>query len=210
MQTIQNNYSRSMYKILEDLDSASTSQAVCNTIVEGITRSTGQKGCSLMLLTPDNKALYHSAAFGLSDWFVKKGPVIADASITETLEGKSVVILHGPTDERIYYRKQIKEEGIYSILSAPVTLKGSTIGVVRVYSSEMYHFTVDDISFVSMAANFGAVALENTGYFNSLQKDYEKFVGSMSQMRCELGFEDCSEPDVEPPVDKGPAIPFGG
>jgi signal transduction protein with GAF and PtsI domain len=210
MQTIQNNYSRGMYIILKDLDSASSSQAVCNSIVEGITKATGQKGCSLMLLTPDNKTLYHSAAFGLSDWFVKKGPVIADISISETLKGKSLAILHGPTDERIYYRKQIKEEGIYSILSAPVNLNGNTIGVVRVYSSEMYHFTVDDIAFVSMAANFGAAALENTGYFSTLQKDYEKFVGNMSQMRCELGFEGCAEPDVEPSTDKGPAIPFGG
>ena len=210
MQTIQKTYYRSIHQILEDLDSASSPQGVCNSIVEGITKATGLKGCSLMLITPDKKALFHSAAYGLSDWFVKKGPVIADKSITETLEGKSVAILDGSTDDRVWYRKQIKEEGIASILSTPVTLKGNIIGVVRVYSSEAHQFTTDDISFVNMAASFGAAALENAGYYDTLQKDYDTFSGSMRQMRSELDAEWGSEPDVELAVDKGPMIPVGG
>jgi len=46
------------------------------------------KGCSLMLLSPDKKVLLHIVAYGLSDWYVRKGPVSADKSISEALEGK--------------------------------------------------------------------------------------------------------------------------
>jgi signal transduction protein with GAF and PtsI domain len=210
MVAIQNTYYRSMHQMLEDFESASSSQEVCNYLVLSITKSTGLKGCSLMLKTPDNQALFHSAAYGLSDWFVKKGPVIADQSITETLAGKSVTILDGATDDRVFYRKQIKDEGIASILSTPVTLKGNIIGVVRVYSAEPHEFNTDDISFVNMAASFGAAALENIGFNETLQKDYEMFGRSMRQMRSELGNEWNSEPDVELAEDKGIMIPFGG
>jgi signal transduction protein with GAF and PtsI domain len=208
MQTIQPNYYRNMHRILEDFETKSSPQEICSSIVEGITTATRQKGCSLMLLTPDKKALFHSAAHGLSDWFVKKGPVIADRSIDETLKGNSVTILDAANDDRIFYRKQVCEEGIVSLLSTPVVLKGNILGVVRVYSGVLYQFNAEDISFVSMAASFGAAALENCGYYVTLQKNYEIYIGSMRQMRAELDFEYCCEPDVELMPDCCPKLPF--
>jgi len=77
----------------------------------------------LMLLTPDRKLLLHTAAYGLSDWYVRKGPVSADKSISEALEGKSVAVLDATEDERIQYREQVKKEEIVSILSTPMMLK---------------------------------------------------------------------------------------
>lgn len=197
-----------MHKMLEEFESKSTHQEICNSIVEGITRATDLKGCSLMMLTPDKKTLFHSASHGLSDWFVKKGPVVTDKSMDETLEGRSVTILDAPNDERIYYRKQVKDEGITSILSTPIILRGNTIGMVRVYSADLHQFTADDISFVSMAASFGAAALENSGYYTTLQKNYETHLASMRQMRSELDYEYCCEPDVELASECCPKLPF--
>ena len=70
-------------------------------------------------------------------------------------------MLDATEDDRIQYRPQAKEEGIASILSAPVMLAGDVVGVIRVYTGEPYHFTEADMYFVTAVANLGAVALEN-------------------------------------------------
>ena len=49
-------------------------------------------------------------------------------------------------------------------------LKGNIVGLVRLYTSDEYNFSSDDISFVNMAASFGASSLENTGYFRTSRK----------------------------------------
>jgi signal transduction histidine kinase len=118
------------------------------------------KGCSIMLLSADRKVLLHTAAYGLSDWYVRKGPVSADKSISQALEGKPVSILNAAEDERVQYREQAKKEGIASMLSAPMVLKGEVTGVVRVYTAKQHYFTRSEMYFVQEVANLGAIALE--------------------------------------------------
>ena len=41
-----------------------------------------------------------------SDWYVRRGPVSADRSISEALNGKPVAVLDATQDERVQYREQ--------------------------------------------------------------------------------------------------------
>jgi GAF domain-containing protein len=142
-----------------------------------------------MLLTPDRKHLLHTAAYGLSDWYVRKGPVSTDRSISEALQGKAVSVLNAPEDERIQYREQAKKECIVSILSAPMMLREEIIGVLRVYTAEPYQFTLDDMYFVGAVANLGAIALENVRLYEAVQKDYEVLRQEMLEWGAALGHE---------------------
>jgi GAF domain-containing protein len=137
-----------------------------------VAHALGAKGCSLILLTPDRKLLLHTAACGLSDWYIQKGPLSVDKSISEALEGKPVAILNATEDERVQYREEARKEGIASILSVPMKLREEIIGVIRVYTAEPRHFTEDDTYFVAAVANLGAIALENARLYDSLQRDY--------------------------------------
>jgi GAF domain-containing protein len=119
--------------------------------------------------TPSYRSLW------AQDWYIRKGPVSADKSLSKALEGKPVAVLEATKDERIQYREQAKKEGIVSILSVPMMLREDTIGVIRVYTSEPYHFTMDDMFFVGAVANLGAIALENARLYEASQKDYETF-----------------------------------
>ena len=178
-----------LYDIAQKLNSDLASEGVLHTIVENICTAAGAKGCSLMLMTPDQQQLIHTVAHGLSDCYVRKGPVSADKSISESLEGKPVVVLNATKDERIQYREQAKKEGITSILSVPMMLREETIGVIRVYTAEPCHFTMDDIYFVGAVANLGAIALENARLYEAVQKDYETFSQDMLEWRAALGHE---------------------
>ena len=189
MEKAESKYYQSLYEVAAAVNSTRASEAILHYIVENVTKTVGAKGCSLMLLTPDRRLLLHTAAYGLSDWYVRKGPVSTDKSISEALEGKPVAVLDAAEDERIQYREQAKKEGIASILSVPMMLREEIIGVIRVYTAEPRHFTMDDIYFVGAVANLGAIALENVRLYESVQKDYEVFRRDMLEWRAALGDE---------------------
>ena len=210
MKKTAKNYYQSLYEMTSMLNSERDPRALLHSIVEGTANATGAKACSLMLLTPDREVLLHTAAYGLSDWYLRKGPVKVSKVISDVLGGEPVAVLDATTDERVLYREQAKQEGIASILSVPMRLRGEVIGVVRVYSAKPYRFTKDDIYFVETIANLGAIALENVRAYDIIQKDYEAFRREMLQWRAELGDEWMIEELVTPPKEEGLKIPPGG
>jgi GAF domain-containing protein len=189
MEDTKETYYESLFELAAALNSGRAPEAVLESIVEGVAKTMGAKGCSLMLLSPDRKVLHHTVAYGLSDWYVRKGPVSADKSISEALAGRPIAVFDATGDLRIQYREQAKKEGIGSILSVPMTLREEIIGVIRVYTSERRSFTVDDMYFVGGVANLGAIALENTRLYQTVQKDYETLRQEMLEWRAALGYE---------------------
>ncbi|MFQ6122038.1 MAG: GAF domain-containing protein [Dehalococcoidales bacterium] len=199
MEKREQRYYTSLYKIAAVINSARTPEAVLNSIVESVAKALEVKGSSIMLLEPDKKLLIHRAAYGLSEQYIKKGPVSADKSIAEALRGQPVAVLDATTDERVQYRESAKKEGIASVLSVPMKRRGEIIGVVRVYTTEPCQFTKDDMYFVGAVANLGAIALENAKLYETLQKEYEAFRLEMLEWRAALGREWRAHKSVIPP-----------
>jgi len=162
---------QTLYDIAEKLNSGLAPDEVLHTIVEALCHAAGAKGCSLMLLTPDQQQLLHTVAYGLSDWYVRKGPVIVDAAIAQALKGMPVTILDAASDPRVQYREQAEREGVASMLSLPLTRRGKVIGIVRIYTSERRGFSAQDAEFFGALANLGAVALERAELHESLDRD---------------------------------------
>jgi len=204
------DYYGSVYQIASILNSARDPRALLHSIVESVAKAIEAKACSLMLLTIEKDVLLHTVAYGLSDWYLRKGPVTVTESISDVLQGKPVAVLDATTDERVLYREQAKKEGIASMLSVPMRLRGEVIGVLRVYAAKPYRFTKDDIHFVETIANLGAVALENLRAYDMLQKDYETFRRDMLQWSATLGHEWMMGETVKPPQEQGIKIPPGG
>ncbi|MFC1994768.1 GAF domain-containing protein, partial [Chloroflexota bacterium] len=151
----QRDYFQTLYQLAAEVNSARSPENVLHSIVEITAKGVGAKGCSLMLLTPDKAQLLHTAAYGLSDRYVRKGPVSVDRSISQALEGQAVAVRNAVVDARIQYRQQAQQEGIASILCVPMMLKEGTVGVMRVYTGQPREFNDDDVYFVCAAANLG-------------------------------------------------------
>jgi len=182
-------YYQELYELAAVLNSHRAPEAVLQSMVEGVARAIGAKACSVMLLSPDRKILLHTVSYGLSDWYVRKGPLSADKSISEALEGKPVAVFDATKDDRIQYREEAKQEGIASMLSVPMLLREEIIGVIRVYTAEPYDFTSDDMYFVGAVANLGAIALGNAKLYQAVQKVYETFEQDILEWRAALGGE---------------------
>jgi GAF domain-containing protein len=210
MEGIEKTYFQSLYQLAATLNSARSPEDILRSIVEDVAKAMDAKGSSLLLLTPDKKELLRIAAYGLSNWYARIGPVLTDKSMSESLEGKIVAVLDATTDERVQFRKQVEKEGIASILSVPVKLREEVVGVMRVYSSEPRQFTDADAYFAGSAANFGAIALESAKFYQTLQKSYDEFREELLQWNADLGYEWTAEESVVPAGEQAAKIPPGG
>jgi signal transduction protein with GAF and PtsI domain len=169
------HYYENLYEIARMLNSERDPEAIPNLIAENVTSAVGVKGCSLMLYNYSKTVLVHAAAYGLSEQYIKKGPLSADKSISEVLKGSIVAIFDATKDKRIQYPDEAAQEGIVSMLSVPMIREGGVIGVIRLYMGKPYNFSADDVYFVNAVANLGAIALMNTKSFRRLENEYDAF-----------------------------------
>lgn len=189
MGTQEGPYYRALYQVAVAVNSSLEPQEVLGTIAKSTAKALNAKACSIMLLSPDGRELYHSAAFGLSDWYMRKGPVMVDASITEALVGHPVAIRDAGGDPRVQYRAQAVQEGIASILSAPIRLRDQVIGVMRVYTAEPKEFSAEEVEFVEAVANLGAIALENTRRYAEVKANYDEVRRDLLEWYAAWGLE---------------------
>ncbi|MBL0715623.1 MAG: GAF domain-containing protein [Desulfosarcina sp.] len=89
------------------------------------------------------------------------------------MKGKTLVIRDATTDKRIQYQKEMKKEGIGSMIVAPIKSREEVIGVLRLYSGVKREFPKDIITLVQALAHQGALAIENASMYLNLQKDKE-------------------------------------
>ena len=199
----QRNYFHSLYQVAAEVNSARTTNDVLRSVAEITAKGMGAKGCSLMILTPNGKRLLHTSAYGLSDWYVRKGPISVDKSIAQALEGQAVAVKNAAEDERVQYRQQAQQEGIASIFSIPMMLRETIIGVMRIYTAEPRDFTDDDLYFACAAANLGAIALENGKMYEACQKSQKECRQQMLEWRATLD-DDWMFEEQEPSPERFP------
>ncbi|KMY68411.1 hypothetical protein AAU61_01630 [Desulfocarbo indianensis] len=160
-------------RISQIISSAKSLDKVTQTMVTTLSEELKLKGCALMLLNRRSKKLEVAASHGLSREYLNKGPISASRSIAKSLTEGPVAIYKVGEDPRLQYPREAINEGIASILSVPVTLRGKPLGVLRLYTAERWEFKMQDLTFVQAIAEIIALVLDNlrvTGaYKNSLE-----------------------------------------
>jgi GAF domain-containing protein len=136
-----------------------------------IAESLKVKASSILLVDEEKRTLELVASYGLSETYLNRGPLSAERSVSESLEGKPVMITDVATDPRVRFKKQKQEEGIMSILSVPIKSKEKVIGVLRLYSGAQREFTEDEIMLVTALAYQGGLAIQNASMYLMVQND---------------------------------------
>lgn len=181
MKETEYTYLSAFVKITKAMNSSLELQEVLHQIVKSSCETTGSKGCTLMLLDEDGQSLEVKSTYGLSDQYVRKGTVSADKSIFDTLKGKPVIIEDAASDPRVQYPLEAKQEGIASIVSLPIILRGIVIGVLRLYTAVPCRFEQDDIDFLSAIAMQSGLAIENAKMYEHVKMDDKKPMSSLSK-----------------------------
>lgn len=153
-------------------------------IAEKTTMIMNAKACSVRLLDRTKENLIIMSAYGLSDLYLKKGPVeiLKSALDREVISGKVVSIKNAATDSKFQYAEEAKMEGIKSVLCVPLKVMVEVIGVMRIYTSEIKEFTPAEINFLSAMANISAIAIHNAKMYEKLKKELEYAELEMSKI----------------------------
>ena len=92
-----------------------------------------------------------------------------------------MLIYNVTNDPRAQYPKEAEKEGIASILSIPMTVKGEIIGVLRIYTSEPRKFSYDEIEFIYGVADMGGIAIDNARMYHHLKSDHDRLIQDVHQ-----------------------------
>ncbi len=162
---------RTLYNIARAATSTLDLPAVLQTIAESTARAMSAKACSIRLLDESRGSLHISAVEGLSEAYLSKGDVeVARSPVDRTaLQGWPVRVPDVATSQSVQYPDEMVREGIQSMLVVPLNLRGTAIGVLRLYSATPREFSDDDVGFLMAIAGQGATAIENARSFSHLQ-----------------------------------------
>jgi GAF domain-containing protein len=166
------NY-ETLLKITKVISHSRNPEEVVLMTVESIKTALDVKGCSVFLINRKTDELEVAASYGLSDEYINKGPVSALRSIALSLEEGPVAIYDVSDDPRIQYPDAAKKEGIASILSVPIVVAGRLIGALRIYTSEHWEFTLEDVNFVQAMAQIAGMAIEMARQYKGLKDSIE-------------------------------------
>jgi GAF domain-containing protein len=166
------NY-ETLLKVTKAISHSKDPEEVVLMTVESIKTALHAKGCSLFLINRKNNELKLATSYGLSDEYINKGPVSALRSIAQSLEEGPVAIYDVMDDPRIQYPNEAQKEGIASILSVPIVVGGNLIGAIRVYTSEPWEFTLEDVNFVQSLAQIAGMAINIARYTKGLKSSID-------------------------------------
>jgi signal transduction histidine kinase len=160
---------------------------VLDNLARGAAEALAVPGASIRILDTTGERLTMVASYGLSRVYLDKGPVELSGSYLdrEALSGNVVRVDEAATDPRVQYPKEMAEEGIQSILVAPI-IGRRPLGVLRVYSNQPHHFTPKDEDFLQAIAHQSAAAVENAQTHAVLQAAEQQRTQFVRQVTHEL------------------------
>ena len=121
------------------------------------------KICSLMLIEDDGK-LHVKATQSISKEYNKKRIIDVGKGVVGKVasENRPAIVRDVRERDDYLYPEMARKEGLVSLLSVPLAVKGRVIGVINCYTSRPHDFTEAEVTVLTTIANQAAIAIENT------------------------------------------------
>jgi GAF domain-containing protein len=162
---------RAISAVTDAMGSTAKWQDVLHSILRALVDELGYRAASVRQLNAERRTLVLIGSIGLSEGYLAKGAVEVDKSglDRQVLEGNLVEIGDVREDTRLQYPDAAVQEGIGSILAAPLALRDRVIGVLRVYSSEPHVAPETEKHFLQSVGKLTARALVNAQYSEAMR-----------------------------------------
>lgn len=161
-----------IHKLSDLLAGTLNLQEILDLTVRQVVAAMPIKACAIRLLNEETGELVLKAVYNLSEEYLRKGPVtLRENAIDATaFAGETVYIEDAPNDPRSRYPENARREGIVSGLCVPMTYRGETIGVIRVYTGRRYRFSESEEALVRSIGSQAAAAIINSRLFDQSTK----------------------------------------
>lgn len=135
----------------------------------------GAKGAILRLLNIETDELEISASYGISEAYLAKGPVSHHRTITDVCRQKKVIIIENiRNDPRIQYPQEAWAEGYRFIIDVPLSVADDVVGILRLYFTEMRHFSEIELDWIIAIAEQCSCALGKARLIDTYEFKYHE------------------------------------
>jgi GAF domain-containing protein len=165
-----------LVEISRTLTSTLKPQEVFNAIAKTTTDAMKMKGCIVRLLDEKREKLGLVASYGLSQNFLKKGPIHSAKGLEDARIGRPAIVSDVLADSRLEYPEETIKEGIRCELAVPLKVRSEIIGSIRVFGSAPHQFDEDEIKYLEAIAGQAAIAIENAKLYRISLKNWQDLV----------------------------------
>jgi signal transduction histidine kinase len=144
---------------------------VLNQLVQSTAQVLGVRACSISLFDKTGTHLEPVATYGLSQANLDKYLIDLESNqlARQVLEDRVVNIPDVSQSSLLQFPEWTRQDGICSMLSAPLKGKTKSIGILRAYAEEAGRFTTDDEAFLVAIAAQGTIAIENALAYQAIE-----------------------------------------
>ena len=153
---------RSLLSVGQTINSSLNLDDVLDVITKEATGLGRAKMCSLQLLDPSSEWLETRAQYGAGANYQQRPPL----SVSESLMGsvirrqKALQVINVQISPQYQHQEVARQEGLVSLLCAPLAFNGQSIGTLNVYTEQPHVFSNEEVSTLSALAELSAVVIE--------------------------------------------------
>lgn len=130
-------------------------------IVSLATELTKAKGSTIRVLEHGTFDLKVVSNYGLSKEYLEAGAIDNGKSVTEIMEGDTIIINDFANDPRMQNLDAAKREGVSSVIGIPFTVNETTYTILRVYYKGKKIPTQEEMELLSSLGKLGCLAIEH-------------------------------------------------
>jgi signal transduction protein with GAF and PtsI domain len=155
---------KALSEISEAISSDLYLEDILGLIVTVTANVMNSKICSLWLLDEKTRTLSLEATQSISEEYLKERILhLGEGVVGWVAQGKSPVRVYDVLEDPQFKEKGLaRKEGLCSLLSVPMSVRGKVIGVINCYTSYPHHFTDTEEAVLTTVANQAAICIENT------------------------------------------------
>jgi len=170
---------RQLYRAFRDIISVVHSsihlEDVMDLVAWKATEILDAKGAILRLLNIDTDELVISASYGISKAYLAKGPVSHHRTITDVCRQKKVIIIDDIcNDPRVQYPQEAWAEGCRFIIDVPLSVADDVVGILRLYFTEVRHFSEVELDWIIAIAEQCSCALGKARLIGTYEFKYHE------------------------------------
>jgi signal transduction histidine kinase len=168
----------SLASVSRTINSALNLDEVLQTITRDAAELMQAKMCSLLMLDESQQWLDLRACHGAGEAYLRKPRLSVGESLLGTVvrRRKPVQVDNVQTSTGYQNVEVARQEGLVSLLSAPLLFSGEAIGTLNIYTAAPYKFSNEEIRILTAFAGLSAIAIEKA-------RLYERLVDAEEQMR---------------------------
>ncbi len=186
---MQTEYFQSLSKLSRELGATQDQDKLLNLIINSAVKTMKAKAACLFLMDEDSESKERNVAIaqvGLSDKYMHAGPGHAGKLTAQLLKDGYIYCRDATTDSRLINHEMKKAEGIGSIITMPVLVKGRMLGILSLYTRNIRKFSKDEIDFLNILAAQGGFAIANAQLIKKLRDNSQIFLNLAASISSSL------------------------